>query len=98
MARDSSVLLELTDVVTYYGRAQALRDVSLSLRSGEIVALLGANGAGKTTTLMAISGIIRPRRGQVIYRGAVINREKPSTIVKKGIAQCPAGRSLFPDR
>jgi branched-chain amino acid transport system ATP-binding protein len=91
------VLLELIDVETYYGRAQALRSISLQVGQGEIVAILGANGAGKSTTLLTISGILRPRKGRIAYQGRPIHREKPGTIVRLGISQCPEGRALFPD-
>jgi branched-chain amino acid transport system ATP-binding protein len=95
--KDTSVLLELIDVDSSYGRAQALKGISLQVDQGEIVAILGANGAGKSTTLLTISGILRCRRGKILYQGRPIHREKPGTIVKLGIAQCPEGRALFPD-
>jgi branched-chain amino acid transport system ATP-binding protein len=91
------VLLELIDVETYYGRAQALRSITLQVGQEEIVAILGANGAGKSTTLLTISGILRPRRGKIAYQGKPIHREKTGTIVRLGISQCPEGRALFPD-
>lgn len=91
------MLLELIDVDTYYGRAQALKGLSLEVDQGEIVAILGANGAGKSTTLLTISGILRSRRGKILYQDKPIHREKPGMIVKLGIAQCPEGRALFPD-
>ncbi len=91
------MLLELLEVDTYYGRAQALKGISLHVDRGEIVAILGANGAGKSTTLLTISGILRSRRGKILYEGNPIHREKPGTIVKLGVAQCPEGRALFPD-
>jgi len=91
------VLLQLVDVETYYGRAQALKGISLQVDRGEIAAILGANGAGKSTTLLTISGILRPTRGKILYEDKPIHREKPGTIVRLGIAQCPEGRALFPD-
>ncbi len=69
----------------------------MNVDEGEIVALLGANGAGKSTTLLTVSGIVRPHEGTIIYQNKVINKEKPSEIVKMGIAHCPEGRALFPD-
>ncbi len=91
------MLLELIEVETYYGRAQALKGISLQVDRGEIVAVLGANGAGKSTALLTISGILRPRRGKILYEDKPIHREKPGTIVNLGIAQCAEGRALFPD-
>lgn len=91
------MLLKIADVDTYYGIAQALDKVSLFVEEGEIVTLLGANGAGKTTTLLTVSGVIRPRRGQIRYQDMPINGAKPSSIVKLGIAHCPEGRALFQD-
>jgi len=91
------VLLELVDVDTYYGRAHALKGISLAVGQGEIVTILGANGAGKSTTLLTISGILKSRRGKILYQGKPIHREKPGTIMKLGISQCPEGRALFPD-
>ena len=90
-------MLQLVDVETYYGRAQALKGISLQVDRGEIAAILGANGAGKSTTLLTISGILRPTRGKILYEDKPIHREKPGTIVRLGIAQCPEGRALFPD-
>lgn len=91
------MLLELVDVDTYYGRAHALKGISLAVGQGEIVTILGANGAGKSTTLLTISGILKSRRGKILYQGKPIHREKPGTIMKLGISQCPEGRALFPD-
>ncbi|MCB2192372.1 MAG: ABC transporter ATP-binding protein [Deltaproteobacteria bacterium] len=91
------MILEAKNLVTYYGKAQALRDVSLSVGEGQIVTLLGANGAGKTTTLMTISGVIRPKSGSVTYQGRDITNLRPASIVNLGLAHCPEGRALFPD-
>ena len=91
------MLLEVIEVETYYGRAQALKGISLEVDRGEIVAILGANGAGKSTALLTISGILRPRRGKILYDARPIHRDKPGAIVRLGIAQCPEGRALFPD-
>ena len=91
------MLLQLVDVETYYGRAQALKGISLQVDRGEIAAILGANGAGKSATLLTISGILRPTRGRILFEDKPIHRDKPGTIVRLGIAQCPEGRALFPD-
>lgn len=90
-------MLELKDVDTFYGNIQALRDVSLKVNDGEIVTLIGANGAGKSTTLMTISGINRPRQGEILWNGAPIQTMAPNEIVSLGISQVPEGRLIFPD-
>jgi branched-chain amino acid transport system ATP-binding protein len=89
-------VLELEDVHTYYGSIHALKGVSLTVREGEIVTLLGSNGAGKSTTLRSINGLNRPRKGRIRFQGADITSAPPHTIVKRGIAQSPEGRRLFP--
>ncbi len=89
-------ILELEDVHTYYGSIHALKGVSLDVREGEIVTLLGANGAGKSTTLRSINGLNHPRRGRISFRGDDITNESAHTIVKRGVAQSPEGRRLFP--
>jgi len=88
-------LLELRDVHTYYGHVHALKGITISVEEGEIVTLLGANGAGKTTTLNTISGLLRPRRGQIIFEGRVINDVPAHQIVRLGICQAPEGRKIF---
>jgi branched-chain amino acid transport system ATP-binding protein len=93
-ARD--VILEVQDVHTYYGSIHALKGVSLDVREGEIVTLIGANGAGKSTTLRSINGLNHPRRGRIRFRGKDITNEAPHKIVKMGISQSPEGRKLFP--
>jgi branched-chain amino acid transport system ATP-binding protein len=89
-------ILELTDVHTYYGSIQALKGISLDVREGEIVTLLGANGAGKSTTLRSINGLNRPRQGSIRFEGRDITQTPAHDIVKRGIAQSPEGRRLFP--
>jgi branched-chain amino acid transport system ATP-binding protein len=89
-------VLELSDVHTYYGSIQALKGISLEVRDGEVVTLLGANGAGKTTTLRSINGLNRPRQGSIRFQGVDITTTPPHEIVKRGIAQSPEGRRLFP--
>ncbi len=97
MDQATGALLDIRDLVTYYGHAQALRGVSLQVRAGEIVALLGANGAGKSTTLLTVSGLLRARAGTIAFDGHPISRMKPAAIVKRGISHCPEGRALFPE-
>jgi branched-chain amino acid transport system ATP-binding protein len=95
-ANGAAKILELHDVHTYYGSIQALKGISLDVREGEIVTLLGANGAGKTTTLRSINGLNRPRQGSIRFQGREITGTAPHEIVKRGIAQSPEGRRLFP--
>ncbi|MGH3052582.1 MAG: ABC transporter ATP-binding protein [Gaiellaceae bacterium] len=89
-------MLEVHDVHTYYGSIHALKGVSLEVREGEIVTLIGANGAGKSTTLRSINGLNHPRRGRIRFRGKDITNEAPHNVVKMGISQSPEGRKLFP--
>ncbi|HET8605888.1 MAG TPA: ABC transporter ATP-binding protein [Gaiellaceae bacterium] len=90
------VVLDLKDVHTYYGSIHALKGVSLDVREGEIVTLIGANGAGKTTTLRSIMQINKARSGRIAFEGKDITSTPPHKIVKHGIAQSPEGRRLFP--
>ncbi len=89
-------MLELRGINTYYGKIHALRDVSLSVQEGEIIALIGSNGAGKTTTLMSVSGIIPPSSGEILFKGRAIHDSSPEAIVRLGIAHVPEGRRIFP--
>ena len=89
-------VLEVHDIHTYYGAIQALQGISLTVNEGEIVTLLGANGAGKTTTLRSIQGLNRPRQGAIRFQGRDITGTPAHEIVKRGIAQSPEGRRLFP--
>jgi branched-chain amino acid transport system ATP-binding protein len=89
-------ILELRDVRTFYGAIEALKGISLEVRAGEIVTLLGANGAGKSTTLRSINGLVRPRSGSIVFQGGDITHEPAHEIVRRGIAQSPEGRKLFP--
>ena len=89
-------ILEVSDIHTYYGSIQALKGISLTVNEGEVVTLLGANGAGKTTTLRSINGLNRPRQGSIRFQGRDITTTPPHEIVKRGIAQSPEGRRLFP--
>jgi len=88
-------LLELKDVHTYYGAIHALRGVSLTVDEGEIVTLIGSNGAGKSTTLRTISGLLRPREGEITLRDQRITGLAPHRIVELGICQSPEGRRVF---
>jgi len=83
-------------VTAGYGRIAALRDVTLEVRRGELVCLIGANGAGKSTTLKAISGLVRPTAGRITWDGQEIQRLAPDEILRRGIAHCPEGRRVFP--
>jgi branched-chain amino acid transport system ATP-binding protein len=95
-APSNGSVLELTGVETYYGTIRALKGVTLEVRTGEIVTLLGANGAGKTTTLRSINGLNRPRRGTIMFDGRNITTLPAHNIVRLGISQSPEGRKLFP--
>jgi branched-chain amino acid transport system ATP-binding protein len=95
-ANGGASILQLDDVHTYYGSIQALKGISLEVREGEIVTLLGANGAGKSTTLRSINGLNRPRQGTIRFQGRDITTVPAHEIVKRGIAQSPEGRRLFP--
>jgi len=90
-------MLELKGVCSFYGKIQALHEVSLRVEQGEIITLIGANGAGKTTTLMSICGVVRPRKGTITFLGEPIHKLSPNQIVKKGIVQVPEGRMIFPE-
>lgn len=89
-------MLELKNIQTFYGNIQALHDISLTVKKGEIITLIGANGAGKSTTLMSICGIVPPRRGKVLFMGKDITGWETDRIVKLGIFQVPEGRRIFP--
>jgi branched-chain amino acid transport system ATP-binding protein len=91
----SDPLLLLDDVAVSYGKRRALDGVSLRVEPGEIVTLLGANGSGKSTTLRAISGLVRPARGRIVYDGRDLARVAPDAIVAAGIGHVPEGREIF---
>jgi branched-chain amino acid transport system ATP-binding protein len=92
----AGVILDVRDVETFYGAIQALKGISLEVREGEIVTLIGANGAGKSTTLRSINGLNHPRVGTIRFQGQDITNDAPHAIVKMGISQSPEGRKLFP--
>lgn len=93
---DNKTVLTLDRVSSFYGNIQALRNISLVVYPGEIVTLIGSNGAGKTTTLKTISGIVKPRTGQIFLKGERIDGSQPQDIVRKGVSQSPEGRKIFP--
>jgi branched-chain amino acid transport system ATP-binding protein len=95
-AGPDGLVLELADVHTFYGSIEALKGISLEVRRGEVVTLLGANGAGKSTTLRSINGLNAPRRGSIRFEGEEIAAKPAHEIVRLGIAQAPEGRRLFP--
>jgi branched-chain amino acid transport system ATP-binding protein len=88
-------VLSVVDVNTYYGSIHALRGVSLDVHQGEVVALIGGNGAGKSTTLNSISGLVRPRSGQILLDGEDLEKYQAHEIMAKGIVQVPEGRRIF---
>src|SRR3954447_5712594 len=88
-------ILALKDVHTYYGHIHALQGISLEVREGEIVTLLGSNGAGKTTTLKTIHGLLHPREGSIEFEGAEVSRVPAHELVRRGIGQSPEGRRIF---
>ena len=89
-------MLDLSGVDTYYGNIQALHDITLNIKQGEIVTLIGANGAGKTTTLMTICGVVPPHSGSIHFEGKPIHYMPTSQVVRLGISQVPEGRLIFP--
>ncbi|MGH7211052.1 MAG: ABC transporter ATP-binding protein [Acetobacteraceae bacterium] len=91
----TETMLALEDVQTYYGHIHALRGVSLSVRQGQVVALLGANGAGKSTTLRTISGLVPARSGRIVFAGADITRQRAHLTPRMGLIQVPEGRRIF---
>jgi branched-chain amino acid transport system ATP-binding protein len=89
-------VLEIVGLRAAYGPIEALRGIDLEVRAGELVCLLGANGAGKSTTLRAISGLLRPASGRIVFDGRPITGLPPGIILQAGIAHCPEGRRVFP--
>jgi branched-chain amino acid transport system ATP-binding protein len=90
-----SALLSVSNLEVSYGNITALRGIDLEVRKGEIVTLIGANGAGKTTTLRTISGLLKPRNGDVTYDGRSIAGTKPHVIAAMGVSHVPEGRGIF---
>ena len=89
-------MLEIKDIHTYYGNIHALKGVSLTVKEGEVVTLIGSNGAGKTTTLRTIQGLLRPRQGTILFEGKPLESLSTEAIVRLGISQSPEGRLIFP--
>lgn len=89
-------ILTLTDVHSYYGHIHALKGISIDVKAGEVVTLIGSNGAGKSTTLRTISGLLAPRTGKVVYKGEEIGGIPPHRVAEMGLAQSPEGRRVFP--
>jgi branched-chain amino acid transport system ATP-binding protein len=94
---DVSPLLAISDLHVGYGETEVLRGVDLMVDAGEIVAVLGSNGAGKSTLNRAISGVLRARKGSICFAGHMIEREKPASIVSRGLIHVPEGRCVFPN-
>jgi branched-chain amino acid transport system ATP-binding protein len=90
------IILKLSNIESYYGPIMAIRGISLEVRRGQIVALLGANGAGKTTVLKTVSGILDPQKGTIEFLGKPIQRMEADRIVRLGISHVPEGREVFP--
>lgn len=88
-------MLEIKQLTVCYGAITALHEISLSVQSGSIVTLIGGNGAGKTTTLRAISGMVKPKAGEILFEGKSIQGLPPHKLVGMGIAHCPEGRMVF---
>lgn len=88
-------MLQVKNLHVYYGQIHALKGISLEVKSGEIVTLIGGNGAGKTTTLQTISGLLTPKEGEIVYQGEKINDIKAHELVAKGLIQVPEGRHVF---
>ncbi|HET7528522.1 MAG TPA: ATP-binding cassette domain-containing protein, partial [Burkholderiaceae bacterium] len=93
---DAPDLLVLANVESAYGPIRAVRGVSLTVRRGEIVTVLGSNGAGKSTILKTISGVLAPTRGTVQFKGDDITARDPAEIVRRGLVHVPEGREVFP--
>ncbi|MFL4471605.1 ABC transporter ATP-binding protein [Tateyamaria armeniaca] len=92
----ADIVLQIENLESYYGPIMAIRGVSLTVRKGQIVTVLGANGAGKTTLLKTISGVMDPEKGTVRMQGSEIQGSEPDAIVRRGIVHVPEGREIFP--
>lgn len=88
-------MLQIENVTVYYGNIQAIKGVTLDIQEGEIVTLIGANGAGKSTLLKTVSGLLKPKEGEIIYEGKPIGGKAAQAIVKQGISHVPEGRRIF---
>ena len=94
--KENGAILEVEDIHVYYGAIHALKGITLEVREGEVVTLIGANGAGKSTTLRSINGLNHPRNGRIRFQGRDITNDAPHEVVRMGISQSPEGRKLFP--
>ncbi len=92
---ENGFLLEVKNLSVFYGGIKALKGISFGIRKGEIVTLIGANGAGKSTTLRAISGLLKPKEGDILLEGHSLKSSPPHEVVKKGISHAPEGRKIF---
>src|SRR6476469_6442077 len=97
MRATSAPLLRLSGVYAGYGSKEILRGIDCEVASGEIVCVIGPNGAGKSTVLLTILGYLKPRVGEITFRGTPISHMETDAIVRLGIAYCPQGRAIFPD-
>lgn len=88
-------MLEVEAVTCGYGKVSAIRNMTINIDKGELVALIGANGAGKSTTLRTISGLLKPTAGRILFKGEDITGASPRAVLAKGIAHCPEGRRVF---
>lgn len=88
-------LLEVKDIDVFYGDVQVIFDLSLEIKEGEVVSIIGGNGAGKSTLLRTISGLLHPRKGQILFEGVRLHESPPEAIVETGIVHIPEGRRLF---
>jgi len=93
---DGQVMLQIDDLHVYYGAIAAVKGISLTVREGEIVTLIGSNGAGKSTTLRTISGLIKPKSGSMVFNGTSLTSMSGHKIVSAGICHSPEGRRIFP--
>jgi len=91
----NDVILKVSNVTCFYGEMQAIRDMSLEVRRGEIVAIIGANGAGKSTLMKSIAGLVPPRSGSIVFEGIEITGAPANGMIRKGISYVPEGRRLF---
>lgn len=89
-------MLKIEDLHVYYGGIHALKGLSLEVADGQIVTLIGANGAGKSSTLRSISGLVKNKKGKILFEGRNILGKNPETLVSAGIAMCPEGRRILP--
>ena len=91
-----TTLLEIRGLNTYYGESHILRDVDLTVKAGEMVCLIGRNGVGKTTLLKSLIGLLRPRRGEIVFNGDGLDRQAPYQRARAGVGYGPQGREIIP--